>query len=113
MTYGGSRRPDLAARLSGSERALKRRLESALGYRRSHEAVQLSPPESSVAAGVEARVSFGAGLQVRLTVSIGVATLPDVAASAEARVKAADTAMYRVKGSGKNGVRIARPDDTD
>lgn len=53
----------------------------------------------------------GEGLQVRLTVSIGVATLPDVAASAEELEKAADTATYRVKGSGKNGVHVARPDD--
>jgi PleD family two-component response regulator len=37
-----------------------------------------------------------------------VATLPDVAASAEELVKAADGAMYQVKESGKNGVYIAR-----
>jgi diguanylate cyclase (GGDEF)-like protein len=48
------------------------------------------------------------GLIVRLTVSVGVATLPDVAASAEDLMKAADTAMYRVKESGKDGVFIAR-----
>jgi diguanylate cyclase (GGDEF)-like protein len=53
----------------------------------------------------------GEGLQVRLTVSVGVATLPDVAASAEELMKSADAAMYRVKGSGKNGVRVARPDE--
>jgi diguanylate cyclase (GGDEF)-like protein len=50
----------------------------------------------------------GEGLDIRLTVSIGVATLPDVAATAEELVKAADTAMYQVKGTGKNGVFIAR-----
>lgn len=48
------------------------------------------------------------GLDIHLTVSIGVATLPDVAASAEELVRAADLAMYRVKASGKNGVFIAR-----
>jgi diguanylate cyclase (GGDEF)-like protein len=48
-----------------------------------------------------------AGLDIHLTSSIGVATLPDVAASAEELVKAADTAMYRVKDAGKNGVRLA------
>jgi diguanylate cyclase (GGDEF)-like protein len=53
----------------------------------------------------------GEGLRVHLTVSVGVATLPDVAASPEELVKAADAAMYQVKGSGKNGVRVARPDD--
>jgi predicted signal transduction protein with EAL and GGDEF domain len=36
-----------------------------------------------------------------------VAVLPDVAASAEELIKAADTAMYRVKDFGKNGVRLA------
>ena len=50
----------------------------------------------------------GNGLQIRLTASVGVATLPDVAASAEELVRAADMAMYQVKDSGKNGVRIAQ-----
>ncbi len=50
------------------------------------------------------------GLNIRLTLSVGVATLPDVAASAEELIKAADTAMYRVKDQGKNGVMIARGD---
>jgi GGDEF domain-containing protein len=36
-----------------------------------------------------------------------VATLPDVAASAEELVKAADVAMYRVKEKGKDGVFLA------
>ncbi len=48
------------------------------------------------------------GLDVRLTASIGVATLPDVAASAEDLIKAAATAMYRVKDQGKNGVILAK-----
>lgn len=48
------------------------------------------------------------GLDIHLTVSIGVATLPDVAQSAEELIKAADMAMYRVKASGKNGVFVAR-----
>ncbi len=47
------------------------------------------------------------GLDIRLTASVGVATLPDVAASAEELIKAADTAMYRVKERGKNGVVLA------
>ncbi len=52
----------------------------------------------------------GNGLIVRLTASVGVATLPDVAASAEELVRAADMAMYQVKESGKNGVRVAQAD---
>ncbi len=47
------------------------------------------------------------GLNLHLTASIGVATLPDVAASAEELVAAADKAMYSVKDSGKNGIQAA------
>jgi diguanylate cyclase (GGDEF)-like protein len=43
----------------------------------------------------------------RLTASIGVATLPDVADTAEGLLQAADAAMYRVKVTGKNGIHIA------
>jgi GGDEF domain-containing protein len=42
-----------------------------------------------------------------------VATLPDVANSAEELVRAADMAMYHVKESGKNGVHIAQLDQID
>jgi diguanylate cyclase (GGDEF)-like protein len=47
------------------------------------------------------------GLAVRLTASIGVATLPDVAASAEELLRAADMAMYQVKAVGKDGIHLA------
>jgi diguanylate cyclase (GGDEF)-like protein len=49
----------------------------------------------------------GDGLDIHLTVSVGVATLPDVAASADGLVQAADEAMYHVKEHGKNGIYIA------
>jgi diguanylate cyclase (GGDEF)-like protein len=49
----------------------------------------------------------GDGLSIRLTVSVGVATLPDVAASADGLVQAADEAMYWVKEHGKNGIYVA------
>jgi len=49
----------------------------------------------------------GDGLDIHLTVSVGVATLPDVAASAEGLIQAADEAMYHVKDHGKNGIYIA------
>jgi diguanylate cyclase (GGDEF)-like protein len=53
------------------------------------------------------------GLSIRLTASVGVATLPDVAASAEELVQAADSAMYQVKDRGKNGIQAAgAPADT-
>jgi diguanylate cyclase (GGDEF)-like protein len=50
-----------------------------------------------------------AGLDIRLTASVGVATLPDVAASADELVAAADAAMYAVKDRGKNGIQAADP----
>jgi diguanylate cyclase (GGDEF)-like protein len=47
------------------------------------------------------------GLDTRLTVSVGVASLPDVAVTAEALIQAADEAMYHVKDRGKNGIHVA------
>ncbi|PYR76482.1 MAG: hypothetical protein DMF86_12110 [Acidobacteria bacterium] len=47
------------------------------------------------------------GLDIHLTASVGVATLPDVAASAEGLIQAADEAMYAVKDRGKNGICVA------
>jgi diguanylate cyclase (GGDEF)-like protein len=49
----------------------------------------------------------GDALAIRLTTSVGVATLPDVAASADELMHAADKAMYAVKESGKNGIQAA------
>lgn len=46
-------------------------------------------------------------LPVRLTASVGVAVMPDHAATAEDLVRAADQAMYWIKARGKNGLRIA------
>jgi diguanylate cyclase (GGDEF)-like protein len=54
-----------------------------------------------------ARFLTSDGLDVRLTASIGVATLPDVAASAEELLRAADMAMYQVKAVGKDGIHLA------
>jgi len=51
------------------------------------------------------------GLDIKLTVSVGIATLPDVAVTAEQLVKAADEAMYWVKEHGKNNVRVAQATD--
>jgi diguanylate cyclase (GGDEF)-like protein len=55
----------------------------------------------------EHRFLAGDGLDIHLTASVGVATLPDVAASADELVHAADKAMYQVKDSGKNGIQAA------
>jgi two-component system, cell cycle response regulator len=71
--------------------------------------------EGAVAVAERIRDRIGAckflasdGLSIHLTASIGVATLPDVAASAEELLRAADKAMYRVKDAGKNGIHIAQ-----
>ena len=47
------------------------------------------------------------GLAVRLTASIGVATLPNAAETAEDLLRAADIAMYKVKAAGKDGIHVA------
>ena len=55
------------------------------------------------------RFLAGDNLNIHLTASVGVATLPDVAASAEELLHAADSAMYQVKDRGKNGIQAAAP----
>ncbi len=49
----------------------------------------------------------GAGIDFPLTASVGAATLPAGGGTPEALLAAADSAMYRVKGRGKNGVEMA------
>jgi diguanylate cyclase (GGDEF)-like protein len=49
----------------------------------------------------------GAGFDYPLTASVGAATLPPGGGTPEALLAAADTAMYRVKGRGKNGFEMA------
>jgi diguanylate cyclase (GGDEF)-like protein len=49
----------------------------------------------------------GDNLSIALTASVGVATLPDVSATAEGLIQAADEAMYWVKSHGKNGIHVA------
>jgi diguanylate cyclase (GGDEF)-like protein len=98
---GCARETDVAARFGGDEFAL---------------VLPDTGSEGAIAVAERVRERIGAykflkasdGLDIHLTASVGVATLPDVAASAEELIKAADTAMYRVKESGKNGVLLAR-----
>ena len=47
------------------------------------------------------------GFDIHLTTSVGVATLPDAATSAEGLLQAADRAMYQIKARGKNGILVA------
>lgn len=51
------------------------------------------------------------GLGVKLSASIGVATVPDQAQAAVDLLNAADHAMYRAKARGRDGVAVAVPED--
>jgi diguanylate cyclase (GGDEF)-like protein len=94
-----ARETDIVARFGGDEFAL---------------VLPDTGSEGAVAVGERIRDKIAAhaflekeGLGVKLTVSVGVATLPDVAASAEQLIHAADEAMYWVKEHGKNGIYVA------
>src|SRR6476661_1977644 len=97
---GSARETDVVARFGGDEFAL---------------VLPDTGKEGAFAVGerVRARIAAhrflaGDGLDIHLTVSVGVATLPDVAASADELMQAADDAMYRVKAAGKNGIQSAQ-----
>jgi diguanylate cyclase (GGDEF)-like protein len=102
---GSARETDVVARYGGDEFAL---------------VLPDTGGEGAYAVGERIRERIAAhrfltreGCNARLTVSVGVATLPDVAASAEELMRAADAAMYRVKERGKNGIQTAAaPADT-
>ena len=87
------------ARFGGDEFALVcRTLAATALFSSASASAKRSPPGSFLRAY---------GLKISLTVSVGVATLPDVAASAEQLIQAADEAMYAVKDGGKNGIQVA------
>jgi diguanylate cyclase (GGDEF)-like protein len=58
------------------------------------------------------RVTYRNRVLGGLTLSLGVAFLPDHGESAEELLRAADKALYRAKQSGRNQALIAVADDT-
>jgi len=102
---GSARETDVVARFGGDEFAL---------------ILPDTGGEGAFAVGERIRERMAAhvflvddGLDIHLTGSVGVATLPDVANSAEELLHAADKAMYQVKDRGKNGILAAvDPADT-
>jgi diguanylate cyclase (GGDEF)-like protein len=101
---GNARETDVVARFGGDEFALVLPDTGAEGA--------LAVGERIRSRLEEHRFLAAEGLELRLTACVGVATLPDVANTAEELVQAADAAMYRAKDSGKNGVLAAAPTDT-
>jgi diguanylate cyclase (GGDEF)-like protein len=96
---GSARETDIVARFGGDEFAL---ILPDTG----------SPGAIAVAERIRERIArhrflAADGLDIHLTASVGVATLPDAAMAADELVQAADAAMYRVKDRGKNGVQAA------
>jgi diguanylate cyclase (GGDEF)-like protein len=102
---GSARETDMVARFGGDEFAM---------------VLPDTGSEGAFAVGERIRERLAAhvflaseGLSVHLTGSVGVATFPDVAGTAEELLQAADQAMYRVKDLGKNGIQTAvAPADT-
>lgn len=96
---GSARETDIVARFGGDEFAL---------------ILPDTGPTGALAVGERIRERIarhrflaGEGLDIHITASVGVATLPDVAVAADELVQAADAAMYRVKDRGKNGIQAA------
>ena len=50
---------------------------------------------------------------LKITVSLGVSTYPVDARDAHGLVRAADKALYKAKGDGKNRIEVAEPEETD
>ena len=84
--------PDLAIHVTG--------VDGRRPGRRMAHAARVTPP-GLLRRGYPGRRS------TRRRASVGVSTLPDTASTSEMLLAAADTAMYSVKGRGKDGIEMA------
>jgi diguanylate cyclase (GGDEF)-like protein len=96
---GSARETDVVARFGGDEFALILPDTGGLGA--------LAVAERVCDRIASHRFLAESGLNLRLTASIGVATRPEAAGSPDELVQAADSAMYKVKDRGKNGIQVA------
>lgn len=99
LIRGSARETDIVARYGGDEFSL---------------VLPDTTPEGALAVAARLRERIARhvfladhGPGSRLTASIGVATLPEAADTAEGLLEAADAAMYRVKEDGKDGTYLA------
>ncbi len=92
------RRDDTVARLGGDEFVML--------CENLHCDQSLRALAERVVAALDAPFAVGAGLQVRLSASVGVALTSDPSARPGDLLRDADTAMYRVKQHGRNGFHI-------
>ncbi len=98
---GAMRERDLVARMSGDEFVVV-----AAGIRSRTEAGDVA---RRIFAALSQPFSLN-GSDLGVTVSIGIAFLPEDGGDARTLLRHADSAMYRVKRSGKNGLKYYSPD---
>jgi len=116
-TYGHQQGDEVLAQVAGVLRDLSRDLDAPARYGGEELAVVLPQTDSEGAAHLAERMReavealevprVGGGEPLRVTASFGVASLPDGASDREGLIAAADAALYRAKGMGKNRVERA------
>ena len=117
-TYGHQKGDEVLAQVAGVLRGLSRDLDAPARYGGEEMAVVLPQTDADGAALLAERMrqavealhvpGAGGGRAIGVTVSFGVASVPDTALDRETLIAAADAALYRAKRSGKNRVERAQ-----